>query len=138
MRPSEQIPNNLRQSVGHYNESDAIYNMDTVQEEWECCGLLNGLSDYQNQTNPSQIQSCCFKLNANGECVQENAHKTSCLQAYLNAYDTLKFRICLFFIGVIILQASLTSLQPILFHKFKKHLSNPSKSDSFSEKRNSD
>ena len=129
MRPSDQIADNLRQSVTHYNESDAIYDMDAVQSEWECCGLVSGYDDYQ--TNQTQIQSCCFKLNANAECVRENAHQTSCLQRYFNGYDNLKFQICIYFLGVIIMQATVASLQPILFAKFKKHLSNPSKSEAF-------
>ena len=32
---SEQIELDLRQSVAHYNESEAVYNMDTVQESLE-------------------------------------------------------------------------------------------------------
>lgn len=48
LRPSEQIEENLKQSVAHYNKSDAVYNMDEVQRSMEV-GRVN------------QLQPCLLK-----------------------------------------------------------------------------
>lgn len=79
---SQSLGRSLEDNIKHYYDNQTTrYTIDTLQYDFQCCGIYDGYKDWIVRGLKIPI-SCCSSTSTNETCTEDNAFRTSCMSLF--------------------------------------------------------